>query len=155
MSKELNITERTVTFYDFIEMCREIDRVLGYDQRGCEKHFHPDTGNFDDWCKTKGYGQTDSDGEPRNSSRVWFAEFMKDVKDGKFDETPYMDFWHWQIDHCVDERTFRNDVFSSFSISMECAEDAEDWQKEIQQVWHDTFKHLADDEGDINIWVSW
>lgn len=78
-----NVTAVTVIFYDFIEMCREIDRVLGYDQRTCGKHFFPDTGNFDDWCATKGYGDVDSEGKDRGSSQIWFAEYQNDVTNEK------------------------------------------------------------------------
>lgn len=151
-----NISSTTVTFYNFIEMTHEIDRILGYEQRHCGKHFHPETGEFRDWCDTKGYGDHDSEGKFWNSSQIWFAEYQKDIADDKWDDTPYMDFWHWQLKNCVDE-SFRNDSYSKFSISMDycCDDETQPWQREIMQVWHDTFKHLADEDGSINIWVSW
>ena len=78
------------------------------------------------------------------------------MKEGKWDETPYMDFWHWQMDNCVGD-DFRNDTYSSVYVGMDPSylENAEDWQKEIQQVWNDEFKHLANEYGWIKIWVSW
>ena len=131
-----NISSRTKTFYDFIEMKHEIDRVLGYNQRGCGKHFHPTTGNFDDWCISKGYGDIDPDGIDRNSSRTWYGEYQEDIANSKWDDTPYLDFWHWQLKNCVNE-SFSNDSYGWVNISPRCAEDAEDWQKVIQQVFQD------------------
>jgi len=158
----VEITKTTVTFYDFMEMTRAIDKILGYKQRDAGRHFFPGTGDFNDWHDKKGYPQIDSDGKDRGSSQIWFKEYEKDCADDKFKKRPYMDFWHWQMKHCVDdEGRFRNDTYNWVSVSMDCCdEETEDWQREIMQVWHDTFKHLAEDdddgnEGVINIWVCW
>jgi len=150
----MNISTVTKTFYDFMEMTDEIDRILGYGQRGCGKHFHPNTGDFDDWHKSKGYGRVDPEGKHIGDSQIWYAEYQKNVDDNIFKETPYMDFWHWQLDNCMNNG-FCNDSYGYVNISMWCADEAEDWQKEIQQVWHDTFKDIADEEGIVEIQISW
>ena len=141
-------------FYDFIEMCNEIDKVLGYDQRECGKHFYPETGKFDDWCNSKGYGEEDSEGLHRGSSQIWFKEYQQDILEEKWLDTPYMDFWHWQMDNCIGD-DFSNDSYSTINIHPNIAKNAEDWQKEIQQVWYDTFKDIANEDGEVPIWVCW
>lgn len=150
----MNITKITKVMYDFGEMTDEIDRILGYSQRGCGKHFHPNTGEFEDWHKSKGYGRVDPEGKNIGDSQFWYAAYQQDIADGKFIETPYLDFWHWQLENCMNDG-FHNDSCGYVIISMECAEEAEDWQKEIQQVWHDTFIDIADEDGCVEVWISW
>jgi len=149
-----NITTITKTFHNFIEMCDLIDKKLGYSQRKCGKHFFPNTGDFYDWHKMKKYPNHDSEGKYLNSSQIWFAEYQKEISEGKWKDTPYMDFWHWQLKNCVNE-DFKNDSYGYVSINPECAKNAKSWQKEIQQVWYETFKDIADENGHINIWISW
>lgn len=150
----MKLSKITKTFYDFIEMTEVINEIIDHDQRDLGKYFYPETGDFNDWCDSKNYGDYDPDGKYRNSSTIWFSEYKNDIVNKKWNETPYLDFWHWQIDNCVHEN-FRNDSFSKVSISMDLAKDAENWQKDIQKIWYETFKHLADEHGDIDIWVSW
>lgn len=147
----VNVSSITETFYDFIEMKNKIDDILGYDQRDAGKHFYPDSGSMIEYHKMKGHDVNSNDPEYNAKIHTMYTDA---VSSGEWKEKPYMDFWHWQLDHCMNHG-FSNDSYSSFTISMDCAKDAEDWQKEIQQVWHDTFKHLADEDGTIQIWVSW
>lgn len=144
----------TETFYDFMDMCQEITKILGYNPRNCGKHFYPETGSFDEWCDSKKYGKKDPEGKHRNSSQIWYSEYKKDIQEEKWKDVPYMDFWHWQLDHCVGH-DFGNDRYSTINIHPDCAKDAQNWQKEIQQVWWETFKDIADKNGVINIWVCW
>lgn len=148
------VSTREKKFYDFIEMCNEIDGILGFDQRDAGKHYHPDSGDFYEWCDSKGYGEKDPEGKYRGSSQIWFAEHQEECRDGKWFRTPYMDFWHWQLDNCVGH-DFSNDSYSTVCVHPDCASDAEEWQKEIQQVWWETYKDIADENGYIDIWVSW
>lgn len=147
----MKITSTTKTFYDFIEMCSEIDRVLGYDQRECGKHFHPNSGGMLEWHESKGHDISSGNKE----YNIKIGEMYKEaIKSGAWEETPYMDFWHWQVDQCVNDN-FHNDSYGWVNISIECAEDAEDWQKEIQKVWYETFKDITDEYGRIDIWICW
>jgi hypothetical protein len=141
-------------FYDFLEMCEIINKKLGFNQRGCGKFFHPETIDFGEWCDSKGYGEIDSEGRKRGVSQLWFAEWKQDVSNGLYKDVPYLDFWHWQLDNAVN-RDFRNDSFGYVNISLELTKDAEDWQKYIQKVWYETFKEIADEDGYIDIWISW
>jgi len=141
--------------YDFMDMNKVIDNKLGYNARKAGKHFHPETGDYNDWHKEKGLRDYDIEGNHKGSSKILFSQYKKDVEDGKWLETPYMDFWHWQLANCVSDN-FRNDNVASVYIGEDYSYIiAEPWQKEIQKVWHDTFKHLADEDDTIDIWVSW
>ena len=155
-------TATTKTFYDFMEMIDIVNKKLGYDQRyaGNPKGIKK-VDEFADWCASKGYGETDSEGKHFRSSQIWYAEYVKDVADGKWEKAPKFpdrDFWVWQIDNTLNH-DFRNDSYSSVCIDVEGVyidmNDLEPWQQEIQQVWHDEFKHLAHDGFWIDIWVSW
>ena len=128
----IKITETTITFYDFMEMSHEIDKILGYDPRDAGKHFFPNSGSSMDWHREKGHDCTSSDIEYNQKIN---AEYADAVVKGKWVETPYMDFWHWQLDNCVGER-FSNDAYSTICVSMNCGtwvdKKPEPWQTEIQ-----------------------
>lgn len=144
------------TFYNFINMCDEIDEILGYNQRYAGKHFFPESGGFDDWWVAQGSPEKDANGDEKGSSRLFYSQFRNDVDTGKFFETPYMDFWHWQIDNTVGDH-FANDTYSTVYVGLSdyMKSKAKPWQWEIQKVWHDTYKDIADDGGTVSIWVSW
>lgn len=158
--KKINISEEmekikiTKTFYNFIDMHDLINKKLGFNQRNAGKHFFPETGDFNDWCNSKNYPEKDPENKFRSSSSLWWAEFQQDIKNGIWKDTPYLDFWHFQIENCVND-DFRNDSYGFVDISLECVEEAEEWQKEIQKVWYETFKNYADEDGIIDIRISW
>lgn len=147
---------QTKNFYNLMEMCDEVDNLLGFSQRGCGKVFYPDTGTFDDWHKEKGLPKIDPEGKEKSSSQLWYAEYMKEVKEGKWNETPYLDFWHWQLDNTLPE-SFRNDSYSQVYVGLDSyiMKDAPDWVVAIQTAWHVLYKDVADKHGDVDVWVSW
>jgi hypothetical protein len=140
--------------YRLNEMVDMVNAQLGYDQRACGKHFYPNTGDFNDWHKSKKYGKTDPSGLDQGSSQIWFKEFKTDVEQGDWLETPYLDFWHWQLDNCFMGEV-SNDSNAMLSIHPNKAYKSEHWQLEIQNTWYEMFKHIADSDGDINVFVSW
>jgi len=148
--KENVINEK---FYDFTEMVKLINKVLGYDQRKAGKHFYPDTGDFTDWHKMKKYPVNDEENKHFLSSQIWYKEYRNDIENGIWKDTPYMDFWHWQVDKGVNEG-FSNDSYGYVRINPEIAKNEKEWIKEIQQVWYDTFKEISVD-GRVKIWISW
>lgn len=135
-------------------MCDTVNSKLGYDQRGCGKHFFPDTINFDTWRKKKGYVGKDPDGKSWNSSQIWYAEWVLELSEGLYNETPYLDFWHWQIGNCiVDRENFRNDSIQTIYVGMDLVF-TEEWQRVIQQVWCNLYYELSDN-GYLEVEVSW
>jgi hypothetical protein len=66
---------------------------------------------------------------------------------------PYLDFWHWQCDNCFFRPVF-NDTYNKLYIGLE-KQNITFWQLDIQKIWNELFKHLADESGYINIWISW
>lgn len=68
----------------------------------------------------------------------------------------YKDFWHWQIDSCFSPNMC-NDSHTSLYVGLdfECEKYApNEWQRDIQKVYHDLFYHLSD-EGYLNVYISW
>jgi len=59
------------------------------------------------------------------------------------------------LDKCFDEETFNNDSFSTMYLDLSLADNDEEWIKEIWAVWCEEFKDIADQNGNITIWVSW
>lgn len=150
-----NITKIKKTFYDLMEMCDLIDKKLGYNQRDAGKHFYPNTTSFSEWCDNKNYGNADPNGRSRGSSQLWFAEYNQDIKDGIIEEVPYLDFWHWQLENTFGEN-FSNDSYCQVSVGIDfIKDDTPNWIREIQQVWHDTFISIADEDECVDIWVCW
>ena len=154
-------TATTKTFYNFMEMIDHVNEVLGYDQRHAGNPKGIKIDNFNDWRISKGYGEKDSVGKHFRSSQIWYAEYVKEIASGEWEEAekfPNRDFWIWQLDNCVTEN-FANDSYSSVCIDVDGTyidmDKLEPWQQEIQQVWHDEFKHLAHDGYWIDIWVCW
>lgn len=62
----------------------------------------------------------------------------------------YLDFWHWVVDHY----DIHNGCFIVFDSSwLNCDNDLiESWQKEIYKYYIDEF---ADENGELEMWVSW
>lgn len=139
-----NLQTYTKTFYDFMQMCKIINQKLGYTQREVGKFLYPDGTDFETWyelCGEKNYGKN-----KKIAQEVYNMAY--------FDKIPYLDFWHWQIENCCDE-SFSNDSYSKFCISPELAESEPEWIQNIQNVWYETFKDIADEDGYIDIWVCW
>lgn len=137
------ITSYNKTFYDFIEMKNLINEKLGYDQRNVGKYLFPNGAEFEEWYEIRG--------EERYKDKS-LAKQMYDSS--SYERTPYLDFWHWQLKNCCSD-SFRNDSYTKFCISKELAEDEPKWIQDIQNMWYNTFKDIADEDGVIYIWVSW
>ena len=60
---------------------------------------------------------------------------------------PYWDFWHFVLD----QTEIHNGCY--FYFSKDWSEDAEDWQKEIINMFFEEFGEEGED--DMELWVSW
>lgn len=152
----LKIKNKKLKFYDFFDLVETVDKKIGYDQRSAGKHFFPDTGNFTDWHKLKGYGQKDSEGKHPSSSQIWFSEYQKEISEGVWKDTPYLDFWHWQMDNCFSSE-LSNDSYNTFYVGDDInhfSDKPKEWQLEIQRVYKDLFFDISKD-GYIEVSVSW
>ncbi len=137
-------------YYNFYELNDKVDDELGFNSRHCGKHFYPDSGTFDEWCDSKGYGKVDSEGKNRSSSNIWFKEYEEDAE---WKQVPYMDFWHWQLESCF-LNDVRNDNYNKLYVGLDEFRGA-DWQLKIQKTWNKLFKNIANEEGYIDVWISW
>lgn len=140
--------------YLYSQMKQMVEDKLGFPFRGCGKHFYPDSGDFDDWIKHKGYPEFDSEGKPADSSQIWFKEYMDDSRNGKWLDTPYLDFWHFQLGYMF-EGEVRNDSHQRLFVGYADQNVEETWIWDIQKVWKDLFGHLADENGYVDVWLSW
>lgn len=77
--------------YDYNKLVKQVDEHLSVKLKRnvCIRDFANARSHFDEWCDAKGYGEYDIEGKHRGSSKIWFAEFDKDVE-----QRPYQDFWH-------------------------------------------------------------
>jgi hypothetical protein len=81
-----------------------------------------------------------------------FKRYQEWSKDNK--EPPYLDYWHWLLDHCFYE------VSNPSSQYMNITEILKDkktpsWVKEITQLIYDEFKDELDKDGGLEVWISW
>lgn len=140
--------------YDFFEMKGLVEKDLGYDIRDCGKHFYPETGKFEDWHKKKKYPKYDSEGKEKSSSQIFFSEYMKDIREGKWLDTPYCDFWHFQLNNCFEG--FNGNGSHNLLYIEDCFHfKLEDWQKTIQNKYYELFKDLSDEDGYVSVYVEW
>ncbi len=100
---------------------------------------------FFDWAKHKGYKGMDPEGKKMGDSQIWFAEYNKEIKDGKFAERPYQDFWHYIGDVCGPPR-------GGFFYLHNDTSGAEDWQKQILGWFFDEF---GDGGDSIEFYYNW
>ena len=68
----------------------------------------------------------------------------------------YKDFWHYQMDHCFGGEV-RNDSMLCLNISLKefPIKDKDDWRYKIQAVYQELFSNIANENGDIEVWLSW
>jgi len=150
------IKKKRKEYYDFSDLVKEVNEKLGIDQREAGKYFHPDTGNFKEWHKEKGYPDIDPDGKIPDHSQIWFKEYGKDCQNGKWKDTPYLDFWHFQIDNLF-MYDVSNDSMNSLYVGIDDPDwdcKFEPWQLEIQKVYHELFYDLSVG-GWIEVHLSW
>lgn len=67
---------------------------------------------------------------------------------------PYLDFWHWMINNAFYEVS--NGTADYWNV-IEILENEEtpDWVKEITQLVYDEFIDELDDDGGLEVWISW
>lgn len=56
--------------------------------------------HFNKWCKKKGYKDKDPDGIPKDSSQIWFAEYLSDPE-GNAKRPPYRSLWHFALNNVI------------------------------------------------------
>lgn len=150
MGEPLKVNES----YDFFKMSNTVDTELGFEQAAAGKHFYPDSIDFDEWHKKKGYPKKDIEGKYLYSSSVWFKEFQEEVQRGIIKEVPFLNFWHWQVEHCF-KTEVRNPCHNFLNVSKEIAENEEEWIQVLQNKWNELFSPYADEDGFISVYISW
>jgi hypothetical protein len=86
------------------------------------------------------------------SSQEYYKRYKEWVKDNP--EPPYLDYWHWLLEHCFSD--ISNGTSAYFNVS-EILEDDKtpDWVKEITKLIYDEFNDELDDDGGVEVWNSW
>jgi len=54
--------------------------------------YYKSDGDFDNWRKSKGYGDTDPDGVRHGASNIWYKEWQNDINNGLCVKKPYCCF---------------------------------------------------------------
>lgn len=80
------------------------------------------------------------------------AETASKIIKDHMENTPYWDFWHFQL-KLFDN--FLNDSYQIFPLGYQMDACKEDWQREIAQMWLNEFGEFQDPDGNIRVWVSW
>lgn len=76
---------KVYNIFSILNDMKEFKNLDYWDAKGSD-------GDFERWCDYKGYGNEDPEGEERRSSRIWFAEQQKEVKEGKWVSPEYCSF---------------------------------------------------------------
>ena len=124
------LKEQTHKYYDYFEMQKMVEKKLGYEIRDCGKHFHPNGVDFKSWynmSNTKGIQIMKTFNTDVNLSEVReaYKEFeLWLINKPEYIKYPYLDFWHWQIDHVFNN--VQNDSFSKLNISLTTWDDGGD-----------------------------
>lgn len=150
------VSKYTKEAYNFLEMRDAVDKKLGFKQRSAHEFFDKEGVSFSQWHKNKGYPDIDPEGKEKHSSTLWFKDYQLDIDTGTVKENVFMDFWHYQMNNCF-LREIRNDSFNTLNISLEefPIKDKNDWRYKIQKVYNELFSSIADEEGYVEIWLSW
>lgn len=139
---------KTIEYYDYSELAKEVCQLLGRDIRD----YDGSHGHFGRWCDATGRGQTDPEGKHRNSSQVWYAEYRADPN-GEAASPEYRDFWHWWLKYHEIENGGYEDYNNFVEIRTDLMEDGDydadehDWIIEIL----DTFIQVLGDDADKEI----
>ena len=152
-----DLKTQTMIYYDFMDMIKIIDNKLGYNQRNAGKHFNPDSMEYDEWRKLQSISKIfDTNNMHIPESFNLYQKFKNLVENGKIKRTPYCDFWHWQLDNMF-VTNFSNDSYTILNLKLSeyTITKMKVWQLEIFRIWKETFKHISNDDGKINVWVSW
>jgi hypothetical protein len=138
-------SKKIVTRYDYNECSEFLEKKYGYDERDyaarhkfwseCEKKTNKKFG------KNGWYTTPRAEATPEQIEAIDYHEELLKA------EPPYLDFWHFIIDH----NEIHNDC--DFVMYKELMDDAEPWQREILQHYFDEFD--PDDTGEIEFHVWW
>jgi len=141
--------QHAIKAWDYREIVDYIQNKHGVDLRDYAGKFSGKN-SFGSWCDSKGYGQIDPDGKNRGESHIWCREFNQDVAEGKWIESPYLDFWHWIMDVCEIHNGCYFHVPIDYWKNRTIPENKK-WIAEILKM----FEEFADEKGDVFCWISW
>ncbi len=80
-----------------------------------------------------------------------YQEFYSSLND---DFKKYMDFWHWVLDNCFYEVSNPCDSYWNMEEILN-DEKTPNWIKEITQLFYNEFKDDLDEDGGIEVHISW
>lgn len=151
-----DVKTKTIYYYDFFKIVDEVNEKLGYNQRNAGRHFHLNAMGFNEWCDFKNYGEEDSEGKHRGISQIWWSEYTQDINDGTIIEVPYYDFWHTQLDICIDEHMYNGAIVDVYvGLDKYKTRGMNHWQLEIHKVWNDVCKDIMNIGGYVTCKVEW
>lgn len=159
--KETNMTKpepyvETKSVMNFIDMQRWIDEKYGINARdysnkfGFKWHDHVVSHGVEMGRAMELYSKGNA-ADPTEAETVAMAS-ARDAQKAYYEEHPYQDFWHFQLE-LFDG--FSNDSYQTLNLKYQLSRCKEAWQLEIAQMWQNEFGAFADEEGDIELWVSW
>lgn len=70
-------------------------------------------------------------------------------------EPPYLDYWHWLLEHCFSEMANPSHQVIPVREILDVEDWAPEWVKQITLFIQKEFHHDIDDEGCLDVWVSW
>lgn len=155
MDKPKPYTEKKEVM-DFMDMIHWIDEKYQINQRDYKGKYSKE-GSYRGFLESRGFTHEEIEAygkrKPADMSPEWAAikPQVRQHQDEWAAAHPYCDFWHFQIEKIY---RFQNDTHIRYPLT-DIMEGAEDWQKEIAQLWVDEFGEFADDDGEIYCWVSW
>lgn len=136
---------------DFSQLMERLQNKHGYDYRDmADSNSH-----FGKWCDAKGYGSHDPNGNHRNSSQFWYAEYQR-APDGKAQRPPYQDVWHWFIDWPLSEFNRGGVTEMYLDELIEEADEIPDYvMRVLRDIQSEVQGHPAYDAGTLHLHIDW
>lgn len=88
-----------------------------------------------------------------NKYKIGVRDYHKTYSKDNDDYEPYMDYWHWLCDYFC-EVTNGGTCYWGLKEIIE-DEDYPKWIKEITQLFYDEFKDELDEDGGVEVLISW
>ena len=87
--------------------------------------------------------------------RIEINQKMQLVKYDEWEKiVPYLDYWHWMIDNQFYELHNGSEQYWDIKGILE-GESTPDWVREITQLVFDEFKEQLDENGGMEVYISW
>lgn len=161
MIKPKTITSKTIQVYDWFEIQNEICQAMNITEHAFrdlkESHNH-----FNKWADDKGYrkNKKDSDGKDRNSSNIWYQEYMNDPT-GDAMRPEYCDLWHVALKTIVPDDMHNDSIVTMYPLD-DFEEEKEtytkaygDWTIPFFEAYNKVMSELDPQNEGIEVEFSW